>query len=68
MIVGQDILNADVGGWLPHGIQITGLFHRYEARLLINHSALLSLTGGPVAAALMLFCWLVPLSQSAPLN
>jgi photosystem I P700 chlorophyll a apoprotein A1 len=55
-IVGQEILNADVGGGF-HGIQITsGLFHVWRAAGFTNETQLYATAiGGLVAAALMLF-------------
>jgi len=42
-IVGQDILNADVGGGF-HGIQITsGLFHVWRSLVLQIHSSFIAL-------------------------
>ncbi|MGD1903494.1 MAG: photosystem I core protein PsaA [Geitlerinemataceae cyanobacterium] len=55
-VVGQDILNADVGGGF-RGIQITsGLFHVWRAAGFTNETQLYATAiGGLVAAALMLF-------------
>ena len=66
-IVGQDILNADVGGGF-HGIQITsGLFHIWRAAGFTNTFQLYcTAIGGLVAAALMLFAGWFHYHKRAP--
>lgn len=66
-IVGQDILNADVGGGF-HGIQITsGLFHVWRAAGITNTFQLYcTAIGGLVAAALMLFAGWFHYHKRAP--
>ncbi len=66
-IVGQDILNADVGGGF-HGIQITsGLFHIWRAAGFTNTFQLyVTAIGGLVAAALMLFAGWFHYHKRAP--
>jgi len=66
-IVGQDILNADVGGGF-HGIQITsGLFHIWRAAGITNTFQLYcTAIGGLVAAALMLFAGWFHYHKRAP--
>jgi photosystem I P700 chlorophyll a apoprotein A1 len=66
-IVGQDILNADVGGGF-HGIQITsGLFHVWRAAGFTSTFQLyVTAIGGLVAAALMLFAGWFHYHKRAP--
>jgi len=66
-IVGQDILNADVGGGF-HGIQITsGLFYIWRAAGFTNTFQLyVTALGGLVAAALMLFAGWFHYHKRAP--
>jgi photosystem I P700 chlorophyll a apoprotein A1 len=66
-IVGQDILNGDVGGGF-HGIQITsGLFHIWRAAGITNTFQLyVTAIGGLVAAALMLFAGWFHYHKRAP--
>lgn len=66
-IVGQDILNGDVGGGF-HGIQITsGLFHIWRAAGFTNTFQLYcTAIGGLVAAALMLFAGWFHYHKRAP--
>lgn len=66
-IVGQEILNADVGGGF-HGIQITsGLFHVWRAAGITNTFQLYcTAIGGLVAAALMLFAGWFHYHKRAP--
>lgn len=66
-IVGQDILNADVGGGF-HGIQITsGLFYIWRAAGFTNTFQLYcTALGGLVAAALMLFAGWFHYHKRAP--
>jgi photosystem I P700 chlorophyll a apoprotein A1 len=66
-IVGQDILNADVGGGF-HGIQITsGLFYIWRAAGITNTFQLYcTAIGGLVAAALMLFAGWFHYHKRAP--
>jgi len=66
-IVGQDILNADVGGGF-HGIQITsGLFHVWRAAGFTSTFQLyVTALGGLVAAALMLFAGWFHYHKRAP--
>jgi photosystem I P700 chlorophyll a apoprotein A1 len=66
-IVGQDILNADVGGGF-HGIQITsGLFHIWRAAGFTNTFQLYcTAIGGLVAAGLMLFAGWFHYHKRAP--
>ena len=66
-IVGQDILNADVGGGF-HGIQITsGLFHVWRAAGFTNSFQLYcTAIGGLVAAGLMLFAGWFHYHKRAP--
>jgi len=66
-IVGQDILNADVGGGF-HGIQITsGLFHVWRGAGFTNSFQLYcTAIGGLVAAALMLFAGWFHYHKRAP--
>ncbi len=66
-IVGQDILNADVGGGF-HGIQITsGLFHIWRAAGFTNTFQLyVTAIGGLVAAGLMLFAGWFHYHKRAP--
>jgi photosystem I P700 chlorophyll a apoprotein A1 len=63
-IVGQEILNGDVGGGFQ-GIQITsGFFQLWRASGITSELQLYSTAiGGLVMAAAMFFCWLVPLPQ-----
>jgi len=66
-IVGQEILNADVGGGF-HGIQITsGLFHMWRASGITNETQLYATAiGGLVMAALMLFAGWFHYHKAAP--
>ncbi len=66
-IVGQDILNGDVGGGF-HGIQITsGLFHVWRGAGFTNSFQLYcTAIGGLVAAALMLFAGWFHYHKRAP--
>jgi photosystem I P700 chlorophyll a apoprotein A1 len=66
-IVGQDILNADVGGGF-HGIQITsGLFYIWRAAGFTSTFQLyVTALGGLVAAALMLFAGWFHYHKRAP--
>ncbi len=66
-IVGQEILNADVGGGF-HGIQITsGLFHVWRAAGFTSTFQLyVTAIGGLVAAALMLFAGWFHYHKRAP--
>jgi photosystem I P700 chlorophyll a apoprotein A1 len=66
-IVGQEILNGDVGGGF-HGIQITsGLFHIWRAAGITNTFQLYcTAIGGLVAAALMLFAGWFHYHKRAP--
>ncbi len=66
-IVGQEILNGDVGGGF-HGIQITsGLFHVWRAAGITNTFQLYcTAIGGLVAAALMLFAGWFHYHKRAP--
>jgi photosystem I P700 chlorophyll a apoprotein A1 len=66
-IVGQDILNADVGGGF-HGIQITsGLFYIWRAAGFTNTFQLyVTALAGLVAAALMLFAGWFHYHKRAP--
>ena len=66
-IVGQDILNADVGGGF-HGIQITsGLFHVWRsAGFTSTFQLYVTAIGGLVAAALMLFAGWFHYHKRAP--
>jgi len=66
-IVGQDILNGDVGGGF-HGIQITsGLFHIWRAAGITNTFQLYcTAIGGLVMAALMLFAGWFHYHKRAP--
>lgn len=66
-IVGQDILNADVGGGF-HGIQITsGFFQIWRAAGITNTFQLYcTAIGGLVAAALMLFAGWFHYHKRAP--
>ena len=66
-IVGQDILNADVGGGF-HGIQITsGLFYIWRGAGITNTFQLYcTAIGGLVAAALMLFAGWFHYHKRAP--
>jgi photosystem I P700 chlorophyll a apoprotein A1 len=66
-IVGQDILNADVGGGF-HGIQITsGLFYIWRAAGITNTFQLYcTAIGGLVSAALMLFAGWFHYHKRAP--
>jgi len=66
-IVGQDILNADVGGGF-HGIQITsGLFQLWRASGITNEYQLyVTAVGGLVMAALMLFAGWFHYHKAAP--
>jgi len=66
-IVGQDILNGDVGGGF-HGIQITsGLFHIWRAAGFTNTFQLYcTAIGGLVAAGLMLFAGWFHYHKRAP--
>jgi len=65
-IVGQDILNADVG--VAHGIQITsGLFHVWRSAGFTNSFQLYcTAIGGLVAAALMLFAGWFTITSALP--
>jgi photosystem I P700 chlorophyll a apoprotein A1 len=66
-IVGQEILNGDVGGGF-HGIQITsGLFQLWRASGITNEMQLYSTAiGGLVMAALMLFAGWFHYHKAAP--
>ena len=66
-IVGQDILNADVGGGF-HGIQITsGLFQLWRAAGFTNSSQLMATAiGALVMAGLMLFAGWFHYHKKAP--
>ncbi|WP_373481352.1 photosystem I core protein PsaA [Geminocystis sp.] len=66
-IVGQDILNADVGGGF-HGIQITsGLFQLWRASGFTNEYQLyVTAIGGLVMAGLMLFAGWFHYHKAAP--
>ena len=66
-IVGQEILNADVGGGF-HGIQITsGLFYLWRASGFTNSYQLyVTAIGGLVMAALMLFAGWFHYHKAAP--
>ncbi len=66
-IVGQEILNADVGGGF-HGIQITsGLFQLWRASGITNTTQLYATAiGGLVMAALMLFAGWFHYHKAAP--
>jgi photosystem I P700 chlorophyll a apoprotein A1 len=66
-IVGQEILNADVGGGF-HGIQITsGLFYMWRANGITNSYQLYcTAIGGLVMAALMLFAGWFHYHKAAP--
>ena len=66
-IVGQEILNADVGGGF-HGIQITsGLFQLWRASGITNSNQLYcTAIGGLVMAALMLFAGWFHYHKAAP--
>jgi photosystem I P700 chlorophyll a apoprotein A1 len=66
-IVGQDILNADVGGGFQ-GIQITsGLFHMWRASGITNEYQLLcTAIGGLVMAGLMFFAGWFHYHKAAP--
>ena len=66
-IVGQEILNADVGGGF-HGIQITsGLFQLWRASGFTNTTQLYATAiGGLVMAALMLFAGWFHYHKAAP--
>jgi photosystem I P700 chlorophyll a apoprotein A1 len=66
-IVGQEILNADVGGGF-HGIQITsGLFYLWRASGFTNgYQLYVTAIGGLVMAALMLFAGWFHYHKAAP--
>jgi photosystem I P700 chlorophyll a apoprotein A1 len=66
-VVGQDILNADVGGGF-HGIQITsGFFQLWRASGITNEYQLyVTAIGGLVMAGLMLFAGWFHYHKSAP--
>ncbi|BAQ62568.1 photosystem I P700 chlorophyll a apoprotein subunit Ia PsaA [Geminocystis sp. NIES-3708] len=66
-VVGQDILNADVGGGF-HGIQITsGLFQLWRASGITNEYQLyVTAIGGLVMAGLMLFAGWFHYHKAAP--
>jgi photosystem I P700 chlorophyll a apoprotein A1 len=66
-VVGQGILNADVGGGF-HGIQITsGFFYLWRASGFVNNYQLYcTAIGGLVMAALMLFAGWFHYHKSAP--
>ncbi|CAN1209400.1 photosystem I core protein PsaA [Tumidithrix helvetica PCC 7403] len=66
-VVGQDILNGDVGGGFQ-GIQITsGLFHLWRASGIVNEYQLLcTAIGGLVMAGLMFFAGWFHYHKAAP--
>jgi photosystem I P700 chlorophyll a apoprotein A1 len=66
-VVGQGVLNGDVGGGF-HGIQITsGLFHMWRASGITNEYQLLcTAIGGLVMAGLMFFAGWFHYHKSAP--
>ena len=65
-IVGQEILNADVGGNFQ-GVQITsGFFQLWRAEGITSEIQLYwTAIGALVMSGLNAFCWLVPLPQSS---
>ena len=66
-IVGQEILNADVGGGFQ-GIQITsGFFQLWRAKeLLVNYNLYTTAIGGLVMAAAMFFAGWFHYHKAAP--